>query len=219
MPLVIVFSFYLLTNTHLRQYILKDDVIFRNRHYSAFTKFLILATGRIIQTSTHLTCLVNFHKRDKVLNLIRRIYETKLSEKCAINLKLQWIRLFSIMLSIILIVTITAFTSKMKPSYLSLICHIITSIPYQIISGYLIFLKAFEIFFISLLKDFRQTLDWSDLTLKDYEVLAVKYRKILEMNKDFLKVFGSQISIIITCIIAVVIFQVLNFLKTKLQNC
>lgn len=212
LPLVIVFSYFVLTNIPLRQFIYKDDVIFRNRYYSAFTKFLILVTGRIVHISTLATCLVNFHRRGKILNLIRRIYKMELSAEYALQLKLYWTRLFFILSFLILVVKITAFTSKMNISVLSLICHIITSIPYHIISGYLVLIKAFEIFFILALKDFRETLNVvlkrSNLNMKDYKLLAVTYRDICEMNKYFGKAFGTQITIIVICVIAVLIFQV-----------
>lgn len=211
---MIAFSVYFLTNVPLRQQVLKDDVIFKNRFYSGFTKFLILVSGRVIQISTLVTCCINFWRQEKVLNLMMKVKEVRMNAKLLPRLRRMWRREFMLVSCSIAVLQTLAFVSKMKISMLSLVVHMITSIPYNFVVAFLTFIKTFEILFVILLEDFRlnmKSLNQSKLCSRDFEYLTRKYHKIYEMNKEFAKVFGHQITIIVCCITAMIIFQVNQF--------
>lgn len=214
MPFVILFMIFFFGNPPLRKMVFKTDVIFSNRNYSTFTKVLIRVSGYLLQVVTFSICFINFWKRNKILDFMRQVQKVEISQTSSARLKKLWRKFTAMFLILWFLVTVENYVTKMRFSFLAIACFLIFTHSYVIVTSFLCFLKAFEMFFMVMLEDFNISLteeltSQSDFDVDLYHKCLAKYRTIFTSNEKFHEAFGIQMSLMISYVTLMTTIQVI----------
>lgn len=71
-PLVSIFTFFLITRQEIRQAIFKQEFV-DMEFFSIFTKILLLISSKIIHTSAVLLCQIQFFKRSEIFGFVQEM--------------------------------------------------------------------------------------------------------------------------------------------------
>lgn len=140
--------------------------------------------------------IVNMHKRKSIVDFLKRLSEVPIQEKYKSILKSRVNFCFTYSALLWGIVTGSTFVFAFKPGIKSLILFLITMTPYFAEYTLLVVIKVLEIFFITLLEEFHESLQSQKSQSK--ENFLRKYQAIVNLNKEFQSAF-SLVQTFTTC--------------------
>lgn len=212
MPLVIVFTVCMINSRIIRNltYKLNFDEF---KSQTPFSKLLIIISVEMVHISSLSICFLEFSRRKRIEKFINKMCEVTIDDSHAEKLKTRWKNHFRFISSLFLIIALSQFFTKMKFTVFGFISWIILIYPHMMMSSFLSFVKSFEIFFIILLRDFQSEFENGfktlALDLQTYQRLLNKYQEIYEVNRDFLEVFGTQLTLMTCCVTGITTLQVI----------
>lgn len=210
-PSAFFFSIFIMKSQFVRSFLFKN-VVSEAKTFSTFSRNLILFSSQHLILTMILISLINLCRRGEILNFIKKISEVELEFSLTSQLQALWKKLFIWLSFLLFIVSLSQFVSKMNVSLLSISSFVLCSYPYIVLTGWMSFLKAFELFFMILLKDFKFQLKIiqtkTAFGFQDYRVLMEKYHKIHALNSELQKVFGTQFTLLTCCVTVMTTLQV-----------
>lgn len=202
MPLVLIFSFFLLKNP---QYFhgLHRNVFYHSEDYSIFLKLVTITTTQIVLVNSLYICIAQFVKRNEITKFMNHANKIVLNEECSKELKSVWKKEFAILAILFCFICIVQFTVRFKFTFFAVVAFTILLYSYVIATAFLSFMKTFEVFFFICLKDFKCRLrcdiiktDFNANTIQD---LMTRYQEIYDLNQEFNDIFGSQVTAMTCC--------------------
>lgn len=188
---------------------------FEKKNYSLFSRNLMVFCNRFASFTALVICFVNIWKRDDILKLLNQANNLRKTNNEIFKkyffknlMKVSWaVYLFS--LTILLIQLLC-----MKKQFIVIFPAFLFVYPYILVTNFLGFVKCFEIFLISLLKQFHEDLE--QISSKCFEVqiyveFSKKYREIEKVSKSFNEVFGAQLSLVTSCVAIATLLDVRCF--------
>lgn len=211
MPIVLTLTLIYGLNIKLRNITLKQDVT-DLKTFSALTEMTIIISGQILIITVFFVSLLNFFRNQDISKFFNFMSQIDFDDAHLISLQKRWRQNLILMTIFFIIISGFQFYTKMKVRLISLAIYPIVAYPYLGMTVFLSFLKAFEIFFATLMSNFRCSLEISrrkvNFEIEDYQNLKIKYNEIYELNKMFHNVFGAQITAITICIITMTTLHV-----------
>lgn len=196
-PLAICVTVLLTVNRDLLESTFK--LFMESSEVSHFTKAINMVQMILVHGVTLSISILGFSRRLKILRFVQRISELEIDQKFSLKLLLLWKNHFTTTSILFLIVTITQIVSNLKMSLTSILLFLCILSPYVLLSGFLSIVKDFEIFFAIMLQDFTENLQ-RFLASSNFDArtccLMKKYHRIYDLNKEFQKLFGLQLTIL-----------------------
>ena len=165
---------------------------------------------------------INLWKRNDILEIFTKsVLMMKLDETLQKKFQKCATKNCVFVITYLVIILLMQFFLQMKFSLFSLLMTAARIHPCLVLFNFLCFKKNSEIFFIMLLKQNRKNLkcilrkNCFDQQL--YEEIVKRHQNIFDLNKEYLKIFGAQITIVTCFTSLMLITQVsLYFFKIKL---
>lgn len=132
--------------------------------------------------------IVNILKRKSILRFLNRVEEVPMQEKHKSMFKSRVKFCLSYSALLLAIVSGVTFGSAFKHKLSSFILFVITMAPYLAEFTLLVVIKVFEIFFITLLEEFRESLDLQ--SFHSMESFLSRFDLVVNLSKEFRSVFG-----------------------------
>lgn len=185
-------------------------------HFSNFSRITLslstvfrenIAFFLLILQLTHLRLIKHF-MNEALLMTLNEKYLKKFENTC--------LRHFAILSGFLTVNLVVKYFSVMNPSILSFTIFASYMYPGLTIMSFVSFVKIFENFIVVSLKEFRYDLHQmnhlsklSSCTANEkISKLAVKYDKIFKFVESFADTFGTQLTVVICCMTAVLVFCV-----------
>ena len=209
--ILIIIGVCVKTNKDFRSTVLRKELA-TLENFSIFTQILMnfaLVTNVILYLFLNIICL---WKRGQILNLFNKCIEFTLEEQLQKKFRNISTRNSLLILIYLFLCFFAQLITQMKYSVSSIIVSFILTHPFFVMLNFLCFMKNSEIFFVLLLEQFKNDLE--KFSLKNYfdeqfsQKLIRKYQNIYELNKEYRKVFGVQITFMTCCINILLTIQV-----------
>lgn len=211
MPIVMVGSIIFGLNIKLRHGTLKRDLS-DVQNYSTFTTITFIVSGQLLVATLFFVSLLSFFRYQDILKFMNHISRIDLDNAHSISLQKRWRKHFISIAIIFVIFSGFQFATRMKIRWISLAVYPLVMYPHLEMTVFMSFLKAIEIFFVTLMSNFSSLLRISrqkmNFEVEDYQNLKFKYNQIHELNKIFHKAFGGQIAAATFCIITMTTLHV-----------
>lgn len=216
MPLVLIFAFFLIRNEGWREEVFRSgyDIQYRG---SAFLIFIALVTSEMVQVTSLIICVIFFLRRFKITEFINRASELDIEGKYVEKLTQSWRRNFLLLNCMFWIIAIVQFVTRSQLTLFALVGFSILLHTYIVVPSILSLMKTFETFFLVCLKDFKHRLTVSmeiaDFDRKAFHKLIKRYQNIFELNQEFNRLFGAQVTLMTCCVAIMTTFQVSIFTR------
>ena len=217
--IIITVSIYVTKNEDFKSSVFKKELV-KLKNISIFTKLLINISSIINLAGTSFLNIICLWKRKQILNLFNKCIEFTLEEQSQKKFQKTSTRNSLLILIYLFLFLSIKFVTQMKYSVSSIFVSAFLTHPLVVILNFLCFMKNSEIFFVLLLEQFERDLKKFSLKIyfngQLYQKLIRKYQNIYELNKEYGKAFGAQITYM-TCCISVLLTLQVNTLNCKTQ--
>lgn len=197
-PLAICVTVLLTVNRDLLESTFK--LFMESSEVSHFTKAINMVQMIFVHGVTLAISILGFSRKFEILRFVQTISELEIDQKFCLKLYLLWKNHFTTTSILFLIVTFTQIVSNLKMSLTSILLFLCILSPYVVLSGFLSIVKDFEIFFSIMFQDFTESLH-RFLASPNFDARACsdlkeKYQRIYDLNIEFQKLFGLQLTIL-----------------------
>lgn len=222
---IIKMPFVLATSLSLSLYLPLRDIAFNTElselnSYSKFSVLIMMAFVYLDQVTSLILSYLNVYKWKNFADLANRLIKLSVHEKCQqkfLNILTMQIRFIVVLITFIMI---SQFTACMNMSFASFFFFCILNYSYLVNVGSMTLIKVFGTFLVVLLEDFKGELKSrlmkQELRLENASNMMKTYQNIYELNEEFHKTFGMQMTLLACSITTITTLQVnSNFSYTK----
>ena len=172
-------------------------------YFSVFNIILLFILNLNIIFIALFIISINLWKRNDILEIFTKsVLMMKLDETLQKKFQKCATKNCVFVITYLVLILLKQFFLQMKFSLFSLLMTAALLHPYLVLFNFLCFKKNSEIFFIMLLKqnrkDLKRILRKNCFDRQLYEEIVKRHQNIFELNKEYLKIFGAQITIV-TC--------------------
>lgn len=212
-PIVILTSTSLSFYLPLRYEVFSQEIV-ELTGYSQFSVLIMMVFVYIEQVTSLSLCYINLYKNKSVLNFANNL----LNQSIGAKYKTKFIQItkkkLGLTFLLAVVIVISQFLAAMSMTFLSILFFVILIYPFLSNFGGMALMKVYETFLIALLKDFKSKLKnemaKSELNTENFLSLLNNYKNIYDLNEEFHKTFGTQLTILTCSITAMTTFQVDN---------
>lgn len=157
--------------------------------YSPFSKVISVLVVVHEQGMGVFVIIVNLHKRKSICNFLNQVLKTPIQRKYRDILKSRLKACLGYSVVLWAFVSGFTFVSLFKLEFKSFLLFLLTMSPYFAEYSLIFLLKVFEIFFVTLLEEFRDKIK----NRKSYTTkrMLKRFQLIVDTNKEFQSAFGS----------------------------
>lgn len=216
---IIKTPFVIVTSLSLSFYLPLRDIAFNTElseldRYSNFSILIMMVFVYLEQVTSLTLSYLNLYKRKNFVELTNRLIILSVNEKCQqkfLNIVTRQIRFIVVLITLIMI---SQFTACMNMSCASFCFFCILNYSYLVNVGSMTLIKVFGTFLIVLLKDLKAELKAEltkqELSFENASNMLKTYQNIYELNEEFHKTFGMQMTVLACSITTISTLQV-NF--------
>lgn len=215
LPLVLIFSIYVIDNPSLRDEIfLKTLIVLKD--FSPFSRFSITIVVILINLAMFILILLQVLKRNKIKNFTNTLIGKSLDEKYFVEFKKKASSHLLVLATVFVLSLSISYFGAFNVSTLSFFACLIYFFPHFVMIGFISFVLVFTNFVFASLKEFKDDLRMvsmtenhnQDFSLENYLRLSRKFQKLYELVEQFIDCFGSQLTIMTCYLTAMMVFNV-----------
>lgn len=215
LPLVLIFSVYVIDKPLLRDEIFLETLIVL-KDFSPFSRFSISVVVILIDLSMFILIQLQVLQRHKIKNFTNTLISNSLDEKYFAEFKKKTTSHLLVLTSVSVLSLLFSYFGAFNVSILSFFASLIYFFPHCVMVGFISFVLLFTNFVLASLEEFKNDLRMvfmkenpdQDFSFQNYLRLSRKYQKLYELVEQFNGCFGSQLTLITCYLSAMMVFNV-----------